>query len=95
MEEGGETSTRASDKDHLSFHHSSEILLGIWCNLALNPFRLKHVDFGGGGFSIGIPKPLSTARVALRVIYLPHALNSTTSHPLSRYSSQFPRSIDH
>ncbi len=82
---GDETPSKASDRDYLSFQNNdSNFLLGIWYNLRLHAFRLKNIDFGRG-FNIGIPKPLSTARVALRILYLPSALNSTTSHPFFRY----------
>ncbi len=89
MEEGGggETPSNESDRDHMSFQNDdSNFFAGIWYNLTLNAFRLKNIDFGRG-FNIGIPKPLSTARVALRILYLPSALNSTTSHPFFRYPS--------
>ncbi len=88
MEEdgGGGTPPKASDRDHLSFHNDeSNLCLGIWCNHMLAAFRLKNIDFGRG-FNIGIPKPLSTARVALQIIYLPSTLNSVTSHLFFRYN---------
>ncbi len=83
---------RTNERDYLSFRIGSDILLGIWYTLKFNAFDLKTIDFfGGGGFSVGIPKPLSAARVALRMMYLPEALNNSDWHMNPKNCTSRPR----
>eukprot|EP00611_Tribonema_gayanum_P006793 TRINITY_DN1611_c0_g1_i2.p1 TRINITY_DN1611_c0_g1~~TRINITY_DN1611_c0_g1_i2.p1 ORF type:complete len:522 (+),score=108.38 TRINITY_DN1611_c0_g1_i2:1237-2802(+) len=64
----GDTDT---DKDKICRQRGG-IRLGIWCNLTLKAFRMRTIDFPEASMSTDVPRPLSTARVALRNLFLPY-----------------------
>lgn len=49
------------------------IRFGMWVNVSLKGFRIKTIDFPAAGMSTDVPRPLSSASVAVRNIFLPYA----------------------
>ncbi|CAM9331041.1 unnamed protein product [Chrysoparadoxa australica] len=48
------------------------IRFGVWCNMALKSFRMKTIDFASVCMSSDLPRPLSTAKIALSNTFLPY-----------------------
>lgn len=49
------------------------IRFGVWVNVSLKGFRMKAVEFTAAGMSTDVPRPLSSASVAVRNIFFPYS----------------------
>lgn len=70
------------------------IRIGFWVNTSLKTFRLKSVEFSSVGMGTDVPRPLSTAPVAVRNVFVPYKYVRGVGATRAVVTSPAPGSLD-